>query len=72
MNFIPVYKIPSELLQGEDATSSGIVNGSFLKGSPVLPTKYNVPSRGSGNKTGMIAFFVSKGTFTTGSTIPSF
>lgn len=61
--------MPSELLQGEEATSSGIVNGSFFNGSPVLPTRYNVPSRGSGNKTGTIAFFVSKGTLTIGSTI---
>lgn len=60
--------MPSELLQGEEATSSGIVNGSFFNGSALSPTRYNEPSRGSGSRTGMIASLVSKGTLTIGST----
>lgn len=27
---VPVYRIPSVLLQGEEATSWGIVNGNFF------------------------------------------
>lgn len=62
-----MYKIPSELLHGDDATNSGIVKGSFFNGSLLSPTRYNDPSLGSGKSTGTIASLVSVGTLTTGS-----
>lgn len=45
--YIPVYKIPSELLHGEAATSSGMVKGCFTIPSRGL-TQYKEPSLGSG------------------------
>lgn len=60
--FLPVYKIPSELLHGDDATNWGIVKGNFFSGSRLFPNKYSEPSRGSGKKIGIIAFVVSTGT----------
>lgn len=47
---LPVYNIPSLLLQGEAVTSWGIVKGSFL--IPSLPSlsAYRLPSLGSGRK----------------------
>lgn len=57
-----MYRIPSELLQGEEATNCGMVNGNFFKGSLLLPSKYKDPSLGSGKNIGIIALDVSTGT----------
>jgi hypothetical protein len=58
----PVYKMPSELLHGDDATNCGIVKGSFFSGSLLPPNKYNEPSLGSGKNIGIMALLVSTGT----------
>jgi hypothetical protein len=51
---IPVYKIPSLLLQGDDATNCGIVKGNFLSASlSELLSIYNDPSLGSGKNSGL-------------------
>ena len=51
---VPVYRIPSLLLQGDDATSCGIVKGSFLRVSlSELARTYKEPSLGSGKNSGL-------------------
>jgi hypothetical protein len=51
---IPVYRMPSLLLHGDDATNCGTVKGNFLRASlsEVLST-YNDPPLGSGKKRGL-------------------
>lgn len=58
----PVYSMPSELLQGDEETSCGIVNGNFFKGSRTSPIRYSDPSLGSGRNTGTMASVIFKGT----------
>lgn len=53
IKYTPLYKIPSVLLQGEAATSSGIVNGSFFNPSKLFPKAYKLPSFGSGKNAGL-------------------
>lgn len=65
--FLPVYKIPSELRHGDEATNWGMVKGSFFKGSRFPPRTYRDPSLGSGKNNGMMASLVFDGTLTTGS-----
>lgn len=51
---VPVYRMPSELRQGDLATSSGIVNGNFFKASlSDAPKTYKDPSLGSGRNIGL-------------------
>lgn len=51
---IPVYRMPSLLLQGDDATNCGMVKGNFLRASlSELPSTYNEPSLGSGKNRGL-------------------
>lgn len=59
--------MPSELLQGEDDTNWGILNGNFFNGSLELSNKYKDPSLGSGKNMGTIASDISRGTWTIGS-----
>ena len=51
---IPVYRMPSLLLHGDDATNCGTVKGNFLRASlsEVLST-YSDPPLGSGKKRGL-------------------
>jgi hypothetical protein len=51
---VPVYRMPSLLLHGDDATNCGTVKGNFLRVSlsEVLST-YNDPPLGSGKKRGL-------------------
>ena len=51
--YLPLYSIPSVLLHGEAATSSGIVNGSFFNPSKLFPNAYKLPSFGSGKNAGL-------------------
>ena len=50
----PLYRIPSVLLQGDAATSSGIVKGSFFNPSKLFPNAYKLPSFGSGRNAGLL------------------
>lgn len=45
--FLPEYRMPSLERHGALATSCGIVYGNFFK-LPMSPSRYRLPSRGSG------------------------
>ena len=51
---IPVYRMPSLLLHGDDATNCGTVKGNFFRVSlSEVLSMYNDPPLGSGKKRGL-------------------
>ena len=51
---IPVYRMPSLLLHGDDATNCGTVKGNFFRASlSEVLSMYNDPPLGSGKKRGL-------------------